>query len=95
LRSAALLLAGLRVLPAMLAALPRILGLLAGLLLATLLAALVRVVLAGHHRYSLLAAPSPGKTHRGGSLFRELMHKRSHQSETFPQKWLKADLSRP
>jgi hypothetical protein len=82
-----------------LAALTRILGLLARLLLAALLTTLVRIVLAllvvTHSRYSWFAAPSAVKTRRAGSLFREPVPNRSHQSETFPQKWLKGGLSRP
>jgi len=68
---AALLLAGL-LLPAMLTALTRILGLLAGLLLPTLLAALVRVVLAllilvadVRHFYAPCMRPVPTKTPAG------------------------------
>ena len=98
----AVLLTGL-LLPALLAtvlaALTRILGLLARLLLAALLTTLVRIVLAllvvTHSRYSWFAAHSALETRRAGSLFREPALNRSHQSETFPQKWLKGGLSGP
>jgi hypothetical protein len=91
-------------LPAMLATLTRILGLLTGLLLPALLTALVRVVLAlllvSHSLRSLLAAPFacapwPTKTLRPRSLFREPDPNRSHHSDNFPHKRLKAGLSQP